>query len=53
MALATVAYHENDVKQLMVELNVFYRNLLHGDSAVDNDHCRIHRSRRERRRRRF
>jgi hypothetical protein len=32
--LATVAYHENDVKQLMVELNVFYRNLLHGGSAA-------------------
>jgi Protein of unknown function (DUF1631) len=32
--LATVAYHENDVKQLMVELNVFYRNLLHGDSGA-------------------
>jgi len=28
--LATVAYHENDVKQLMVELNAFYRNLLQG-----------------------
>ncbi len=32
--LATVAYHENDVKQLMVELNAFYRNLLQGDSAA-------------------
>ncbi|MEP6485308.1 MAG: DUF1631 domain-containing protein [Rudaea sp.] len=31
--LATVAYHENDVKQLMVELNAFYRNLLHGDTV--------------------
>ncbi len=31
--LATVAYHENDVKQLMIELNAFYRTLLHGDSA--------------------
>jgi len=31
--LATVAYHENDVKQLMVELNAFYRTLLHGDAA--------------------
>ena len=26
--LATVAYHENDVKQLMQELNVFYRGVL-------------------------
>jgi hypothetical protein len=26
--LATVAYHENDVKQLMQELNAFYRNML-------------------------
>jgi hypothetical protein len=31
--LATVAYHENDVKQLMVELNAFYRGLLQGESA--------------------
>ena len=30
--LATVAYHENDVKQLMVELNAFYRGLLQGES---------------------
>ncbi len=28
--LATVAYHENDVKQLMHELNGFYRNILQG-----------------------
>ncbi len=42
--LATVAYHENDVKQLMIELNAFYRNLLHGsvtsapgDMAASND----------------
>jgi hypothetical protein len=36
--LATVAYHENDVKQLMQELNAFYRNLL-GDAprTSDND----------------
>lgn len=32
--LATVAYHENDVKQLMHELNVFYTNLLNGDTPV-------------------
>src|SRR6202007_2183372 len=31
--LATVAYHENDVKQLMVELNAFYRGLLQGAPA--------------------
>jgi hypothetical protein len=31
--LATVAYHENDVKQLMVELNAFYRGLLQGEST--------------------
>jgi hypothetical protein len=32
--LATVAYHENDVKQLMQELNAFYRGVLAtGDSA--------------------
>jgi len=30
--LATVAYHENDVKQLMHELNAFYTNLLKGDA---------------------
>jgi hypothetical protein len=36
--LATVAYHENDVRQLMHELNAFYRNLL-GDalSATDEE----------------
>ena len=28
--LATVAYHENDVKQLMHELNSFYRTILQG-----------------------
>ena len=27
-----VAYHENDVKQLMVELNALYRGLLQGES---------------------
>src|SRR5579885_3232931 len=32
--LATVAYHENDVKQLMVELNAFYRNLLQGEAPA-------------------
>jgi hypothetical protein len=32
--LATVAYHENDVKQLMHELNAFYRGLLQGESAA-------------------
>lgn len=32
--LATVAYHENDVRQLMHELNAFYTNLLNGDSPV-------------------
>jgi len=31
--LATVAYHENDVKQLMHELNAFYRNALAPESA--------------------
>ena len=34
--LATVAYHENDVKQLMQELNAFYRNLL-GDALSATD----------------
>jgi hypothetical protein len=29
--LATVAYHENDVKQLMHELNAFYSGMLSGD----------------------
>lgn len=29
--LATVAYHENDVKQLMHELNGFYRTILQGE----------------------
>ena len=29
--LATVAYHENDVKQLMHELNAFYGNILSGE----------------------
>jgi hypothetical protein len=29
--LATVAYHENDVKQLMQELNAFYGNILSGE----------------------
>jgi hypothetical protein len=32
--LATVAYHENDVKQLMHELNAFYTNLLNGDTPA-------------------
>ena len=32
--LATVAYHENDVKQLMHELNAFYTNLLDGDTPA-------------------
>lgn len=32
--LATVAYHENDVKQLMHELNAFYTNLLKGDTPA-------------------
>ncbi|MBS0558004.1 MAG: DUF1631 domain-containing protein [Proteobacteria bacterium] len=32
--LATVAYHENDVKQLMHELNAFYTKVLHGDAPV-------------------
>jgi hypothetical protein len=32
--LATVAYHENDVKQLMHELNAFYRNALAGETAA-------------------
>jgi hypothetical protein len=33
--LATVAYHENDVKQLMQELNAFYRSVLAtGDQAA-------------------
>jgi hypothetical protein len=32
--LATVAYHENDVKQLMQELNAFYRGVLATDQAV-------------------
>jgi hypothetical protein len=32
--LATVAYHENDVKQLMHELNAFYTNLLNGESPA-------------------
>ncbi len=31
--LATVAYHENDVKQLMHELNAFYGNILAGEQA--------------------
>ncbi len=41
--LATVAYHENDVKQLMHELNAYYRNLLGsapgslGAATVDDD----------------
>jgi len=32
--LATVAYHENDVKQLMLELNAFYRHALAGDAPA-------------------
>lgn len=32
--LATVAYHENDVKQLMHELNAFYTNLLNGEAPA-------------------
>jgi len=32
--LATVAYHENDVKQLMFELNAFYRQALAGETAA-------------------
>lgn len=32
--LATVAYHENDVKQLMLELNAFYRGLLQGEAPT-------------------
>jgi hypothetical protein len=32
--LATVAYHENDVKQLMHELNAFYRGLLQTDAML-------------------
>ena len=32
--LATVAYHENDVKQLMFELNAFYRQALAGETPV-------------------
>ncbi|MBU6199182.1 MAG: DUF1631 family protein [Xanthomonadaceae bacterium] len=32
--LATVAYHENDVKQLMHELNAFYTNLLNGETPA-------------------
>jgi hypothetical protein len=32
--LATVAYHENDVKQLMHELNAFYTSLLNGDTPA-------------------
>jgi hypothetical protein len=32
--LATVAYHENDVTQLMHELNAFYRNALAGETAA-------------------
>jgi hypothetical protein len=32
--LATVAYHENDVKQLMHELNGFYSNMLSGDQPT-------------------
>jgi hypothetical protein len=32
--LATVAYHENDVKQLMFELNAFYRTALAGETAA-------------------
>ena len=32
--LATVAYHENDVKQLMHELNAFYTQLLSGDAST-------------------
>jgi hypothetical protein len=33
-SLKTVAYHENDVKQLMQELNVFYGNIINGASPV-------------------
>ena len=32
--LATVAYHENDVKQLMHALNAFYRGLMHDASPL-------------------
>ncbi len=32
--LATVAYHENDVKQLMHELNLFYRSVLSGEQPA-------------------
>ena len=34
--LATVAYHENDVKQLMHELNAFYRNALAGETPASS-----------------
>ena len=35
--LATVAYHENDVKQLMHELNAFYRGLLQTETVPEID----------------
>ncbi|MGA9335720.1 MAG: DUF1631 domain-containing protein [Rudaea sp.] len=35
--LATVAYHENDVKQLMHELNAFYRNILQGTAPASTE----------------
>jgi Protein of unknown function (DUF1631) len=37
--LATVAYHENDVKQLMHELNAFYRNILNGELPEAAQHA--------------
>jgi hypothetical protein len=39
--LATVAYHENDVKQLMHELNAFYTNLLNGDTPAAAEVAKI------------
>jgi len=42
--LATVAYHENDVKQLMFELNAFYRHALTGDTPATHAHPAAHRA---------
>ena len=44
--LATVAYHDNDVKQLMQELSQFYQRLLDGEKVEVQDREGSHRGRR-------